>query len=670
MQAHKNSLWLIAALAGCSAPATSTPTVLGMSFARAGFYDAPFPSDDLRSGGKVSLAGFPNPDANALVNSSLAMLKGADGFAQTGAIYFSANAALDPTSLPDLAGSILPESPVFLVGVDPKSPDYHQRRPLDIAFLADGGPLGAPNMLALLPVQGLPLRPGTRYAAVVTPGVRDAQGQPIAPSAAMQAIAAGTRPSGISDDGWASYLAALSALFDGGTDASQIAALAVFTTGNPTAGLSTVRDDILSRSAPPVSAPAAGDTFPDFCVFNATIEMPVYQNGKSPYQTSGGEWQFDAMGKPIVDHMEMARVIFSIPRGPTPAGGWPLVVFIRTGGGGDRPLVDRGVCATPLYTTATVPGSGPARDFAQIGWAGVEVDGPIGGIRNPTGADEDLSIFNVFNPPALRDNIRQSAVELVLFAHAVAPVTFDASSCAGAGMVSFDGKHLALMGHSMGGWIAPLTLANEPSYGAAILSGAGGSYIANVMDKTMPTSVRHPVEILLGYDNRQRMLERHDPALSLLQWAAEPSDPQVYDARIVREPAAMGSKTHVLMEQGIVDHYILPSIANSTSLALGLDEGGPAYDATSAEEMMLGQTPLGKLLGYGGRSAITLPASANQGTATAVVVQHPGDMIEDGHEVIFQTEAPKHQYRCFLRSWAKGMPPVVVPDGKESDPCP
>ncbi len=669
MQAHKNSLWLVVALAGCSPAASSPPTVLGMSFARAGFYDAPFPSDDLLAGGKVDLSRYPNPDGNTLVKNALSMLADADGFAQSAAIYFSANAAIDPTSLPTLANSILPESPVFLVGVDPKQPDFLKRRPVDIAFLPDGGPLGAPNMLALLPVQGLPLEPGTRYAAVVTPGVLDTHGQPIVPSPSMQAIAAAQRPAGITDAGWASYLSALSSLSQGGVDATQIAALAVFTTGNPTAGLATVRDDILSRPTPAISAPIAGDSFPDFCVFNATIQMPVYQNGTSPYTTTGGAWQFDAMGKPIVDHMETARVFFTIPRGPTPPGGWPLAVFIRTGGGGDRPLVDRGVCATPFYTTAIEPGSGPARDFAQIGWAGVEVDGPIGGIRNPTNANEDLAIFNVFNPPALRDNIRQSAVELVLFAQAVAPVTFDASSCNGAGMVSFDGKHLALMGHSMGGWIAPLTLANQPSYGAAILSGAGGSYIANVMDKTLPMPVRMPVEILLGYDNRQRMLERHDPGLSLLQWAAEPSDPQVYDARIVRDPGSMGAPRHVLMEQGIVDHYILPSIANSTSLALGLDEGGPVYDASSAEEMMLGQTPLGALIGFGGRQAITLPASGNQGKATAVVVQHPSDMIEDGHEMIFQTEPPKHQYRCFLDSWVKGTP-VVVPDGKETDACP
>jgi len=117
------------------------------------------------------------------------------------------------------------------------------------------------------------------------------------------------------------------------------------------------------------------------------------------------------------------------------------------------------------------------------------------------------------------------------------------------------------------------------------------------------------------------------------------------------------------MEQGIVDHYILPSIANSLSLALGLDAALPLYDADSAEEQSLGQPPLATRLSLAGARTVALP------TSSSVVVQHPGDGIEDGHEVIFQTEAPKHQYRCFLQSFARGAPSVPV-DGAADDPCP
>jgi hypothetical protein len=436
-----------------------------------------------------------------------------------------------------------------------------------------------------------------------------------------------------------------------------------------------VRDDAVAAHplALPPTPPALLATYDDYCVFRTTISVPVYQSGEPPYQTVGGDWRFDAAGHPLFDHMEDARIVFTIPRAPRPAAGWPTVVFVRTGGGGDDPLVDRGPATDPTFNQPVVPGSGPAMHFARVGFAGVQIDGPLGGLRNTTNGDEDFLIFNVLNPAALRDNVRQSAMELSLVARALPALGFDASACPGtsAAPAAFDPAHLALMGHSMGSWIAPLALAFEPRYGAAVLSGAGGSYIANVMDKIKPIHVRPYAEILLDYNMDQRSLDAHDPALTLLQWEAEPSDPQAYDRRIVREPADGEAPRSVLMLQGIVDHYILPSIANATSLALGLDAAGPLYDASNAEEQSLTQVPLAARLPLAGLHAIALPAAGNAGASTtALVVQHPGDAIEDGHEVVFQTDPPKHQYRCFLQSFARGGAPTVPPDGAADDPCP
>jgi hypothetical protein len=50
------------------------------------------------------------------------------------------------------------------------------------------------------------------------------------------------------------------------------------------------------------------------------------------------------------------------------------------------------------------------------------------------------------------------------------------------------------------------------------------------------------------------------------------------------------------------------------------------------------------------------------------VVQHVEDGIEDGHEAAFQTEPPKHQYRCFLKSFAEGVPRVPA-GGEAGAPC-
>ena len=125
---------------------------------------------------------------------------------------------------------------------------------------------------------------------------------------------------------------------------------------------------------------------------------------------------------------------------------------------------------------------------------------------------------------------------------------------------------------------------------------------------------------------------------------------------------AGSDERHVLMLQGIVDTYILPPIANATSLSFGLDLAGPALDSQSPE--LTHFAPLEARLQFSGRQSIELPASGNvEGNTTAVVLQHPEDGVEDGHEVIFQTEVPKAQYRCFLSTLAAGEVPKVPEEG-------
>src|SRR5690606_23947256 len=129
----------------------------------------------------------------------------------------------------------------------------------------------------------------------------------------------------------------------------------------------------------------------------------------------------------------------------------------------------------------------------------------------------------------LRDNLRQSALEIALVPAVLDALTVDVSGCpdvvAPSSLASFDADRHALMGHSMGATIAPLTLAAEPRFGATILSGAGGSYIENVVFKESPVPVRPLVELLIHYATQGVELHEHDPFLSLLQWAGEPSDP-------------------------------------------------------------------------------------------------------------------------------------------------
>jgi hypothetical protein len=629
-------------LAACGS-SSSGPHVM-LDFTRAhSLFDAPYPADDLFDGTTASVAGFPNPAGSVQLEQGRTLLADNRGFATTGAVFFRISEPLDDTMLPAIADSVAPGSPAFLAAIDPSAPDYGARYPLEVTFETTASPYGAPNLLALLPVAGIPLRPNERYAAIVTTALRSARGAHLEPAP----ISALVR-----------FPDAKAALGDLGLTWNDVAGITAFTTQDAATPLEIAHTAALARVLPVIDAPfVLTDTFSDFCTFHTTIAMPDWQTGDPPYNSDGGTWQLDPSGAPIFQRTEEANLVLTIPRTAVPAGGYPLVVFVRTGGGGDRPLVDRG--QQPAEGAPPIEaGEGPARYLARAGFAGIQVDGPLGGLRNTTGGDEQFLTFNVANLGAMRDNIRESAIELDVLAHVAIALHVDASACTGASTnVTFDAGHVAIMGHSMGAWIAPLAAAYEPLFGALILSGAGGSWIQNIIWKQKPVAPLPVIETLLRDNN----LLADDPVLTFAQWALEPADPQIYGARI--------PPRHVLMIQGIVDDYILPRIAEATSLSFGLDLAGPELD-TENDPRLDGQLTLGPLLPLNGRAAIVLPAANNLGGATAVVTQHLEDGIEDGHEVMFQTDVPKHEYQCFLASWLATGTPSVPTDASRDAPCP
>jgi hypothetical protein len=662
-----------------SKKAVSKIGTINMLFQRASFYDAPFPSDDLvKSDGTIAIGGFPNPSNIPLVIMTKAMAGALHGFAEEGAVFFSATAAIEGV-MPTMAATVSAGASVALVNVETTSPDYLKPIPLEVQFVTDGGPYGAPNLLSLLPLQGTPMRPSTRYAAYVTTAVG------VQPSAEMTAIASGTQPAGMSSSVFQEYTAAITSLGQAGVTASSIAGLAVFTTDDPTAQQQVVYKAAMAAVPAPDRLFQRTDIYDSYCVYESTMPMPDYQTGSYPYnyecatddplcKVAGGSWLFDAAGQPILARHEEAGIVVTIPRAPMPAAGWPMAHFIRTGGGGNRPLVDRGPEAVnggpPI-----IPGTGPALWFALAGFAGAEMDGPHENLRNITNENEDFLMFNVFNPPALRDNIRESGVEYALFAHVLESLTLDVSDCPGTtGPAHFDKSHFALMGHSMGSTISPLSAAFEPMYGMVIASGSGASWIENVIWKQQPLDIRGVIGVLLGYTQQKRSLDDNDPILTLFQWAEEGADSDMYSRDLIAEPPMGQPPRHWLMEQGIVDHYILPPIANAMSVSLGLDLLGKELDNTSPELLDAGDPTLASVIGFGtGKPISTYPVSGNrvsQGqTLTTIVTQHPSDGVEDGHEMVFQTDAPKREYRCFLQTWAAGQTPVVPAPGSLTGPC-
>lgn len=616
-------------------------------FRRPTFYAAPWPSDDLLRDEGVDLSGFPNPDRTPYVTELVRLASGQAGFGITAPIYFAFDGELDRGALPDVWSSVSPATPVGLAPLD--ADGVGTLAPLDVAWLDRGGPHLSDRVLALLPYQGFPLRPSTTYVAWVRRSLGDAERAPLGAPAFVVDLAAG-RETPLTPDVARRYRAALGALAASGVPVDDIAALSVFTTHDPSAQLIALASTLPDRLEIEV-APFLSEVYDDFCVLQAEVRVPVYQQGEPPYDRGGGHWSLDEDGNLSLQGWQHAIVWLTVPRSAPPEPGFPTVVFVRTGGGGNRPLIDRGARAAP--GEGSDAGTGPASHLARAGIAGISIDGPHGGLRNLTGRDEQLLIFNFQNLAAMRDNIRQSALELTLVPELLDRLELDASMCPGTGPSDrvLDVDRVALMGHSMGATIAPLAAAAQPRFSALVLSGAGGSWIENVVLKRSPVPVRPIAELLLRYAPGQ--LHRFDPALALLQWAGEPADPPVYARHIVRD-AEPGAERDVLMFQGITDTYILPPSANALSLALGLDLADAGLEHLDPETA--GFTPLEALLPLAGARVRPLPIASNlaDGAATGAVVQLLEDGVEDGHEVMFQLpEAPRH-YARFLRSWARG----------------
>src|SRR5262249_34888524 len=155
-------------------------------------------------------------------------------------------------------------------------------------------------------------------------------GKELGVSKEMAVLASGGRPEGLGDAGFASYQAALKALPAASIDPADVAALAAFTTDAPEAALGKVTTAMLA-APPTISAPfTPNEIFDDFCVYSTTIPMPEYQGGQPPYSDSGGGWVFDASGEPVLQRMEEANFVVTIPRVPMPSAGYPVVVLSRT----------------------------------------------------------------------------------------------------------------------------------------------------------------------------------------------------------------------------------------------------------------------------------------------------------------------------------------------------
>jgi hypothetical protein len=612
-------------LAACTGSSSSAPTasfgVPGGPHPPADFYDLPFPSDLRRAAdGHVDLSAY--SQANPLVNLyTEAMGKGLDGFGLNAAIVARFDMELDPASLPQTPAESLDDgASVYLVDVDPASPDAGKRWPLKVRFEPRKGQIIGTNWLSALPYPGFPLDEGTTYALVITDRVRTADGVALEPAPDFAAIAQAAVPGDAALAAAQTTYAKLWTYLDqpGGDERADVVSAAVFTTQHATEIMPLTRQKVWSLPAPTATGLARKSATAAYIEYQGTYPSPNFQAGTVPYKDDGGDFVLGPDGLPIVQRMENLRVSFAIPaEGTKPAGGWPIVLYAHGTGGSFTSYLNDGTAA---------------RLTAQ-GLAVISIDQVLHGPRNP-GGNAEVDFFNFQNPQAARYNALQGAADDFTLLRLAQGLSF--TDPVDNRKIDFDDAKIYFFGHSQGGLTGPPFLAAEPLVQGAVLSGAGALLYQALLTKTEPVDIATLVGTLIRDPN----LDINDPVLALLQTWVERSDAANYGPLLARRPLAgldgkpMARKP-IFQTEGFTDHYAPNLTIEGFATSIGGDQVAPV------------KTPIDGLA-LRGRQTISAPVTNNLDGVTVVLLQYDQQGTSDGHFVVFDVPAAQQQSARFL----------------------
>jgi hypothetical protein len=371
----------------------------------------------------------------------------------------------------------------------------------------------------------------TRYALIVTRGVKDTDGEPIKPSAAFEQFRHDLNFGQTHDPALKEYrkdlLNALKAARLAGVAEKDVVTASVFTTQSATAILEKIRDQLHAATPAPADfllgssgertvfdlGDVAGITWnQQTSVAGPLNAVPVNVNllnfmpgavgqiafGKyvSPdYETA--EKFIPAVGTrtgtPAVQGVNELFFNLYLPSGPMPAGGWPVAIFghglggSKQGGGmggGDSlalaaSLAEQGIATIAinvvghgvgsLSTLTVTPGVGAPVTFRE-GGRGIDQngDGTIA-VNEGINAAAPRSIIRE------RDGLRQTVADLIQLVRVI-EVGMDVG---GDGLADLDASRIYYVGHSLGGIYGTEFLAVEPSVHVGVLNVAGGSGIDN-----------------------------------------------------------------------------------------------------------------------------------------------------------------------------------------------
>jgi hypothetical protein len=656
---------------------------------RPDFNTLPWPSELFRAengNGSIDWHTFPGAGHPLLASYFAAAKADLSDFPIAPTIYFHFTAGPDRSRLsmrPEASMSL--RSPVFLIDVDPKSPERGSLIPLESRYFASSLRYIPARTLALKPIAGFVLRPGTLYAAIIRRDLGDREERPLGTTPDFEQIKS---PRPVSDAAAERARSIHSVAFDYltslGVQRDDIAAAALFRTLVP----HTIADKLfdVATSLPPSLSPRllggswarpAKTAFAERKSYSTMVGYyctPSFQSrlDDAPFLSGGGTLDLDESRSPRVvpvpessrfrtascGDLIRARYILTIPKTSMPEGGYPLLVAAHGTGGSATDFLGEdnfagwaareGIAAVstdqPLHGSADPEGARPgSRERRGFRIAGI----PLSLFRGqPLGAD--LAFYNPLNPAATRDNLRQAAIDASLLARLLMATDFATAEkpdskkpqkllapIPGQAPPRFDKTKILFAGHSQGSQSLAVQAAIDPLVRGVILSGCGGDARLGIV-RRRDLTIMSFIETALALEDGE--LNEFHPLMALVQALIDPVDPQSF-ARLYRDPLPGRNPQNVLHYGGLTDTYNPPEAASALATALRAAPLSP----------LLVQVPGLRILGITPTEGL-LRGNIAGGRATAAFVQLASTRGEDGHFVVFNEPPAADLAMQFMRS--------------------
>jgi hypothetical protein len=574
-----------------------------------GFWSMPWPSDErVGLSGNPVLNDFPESDQDLIGNYLNVIESKVVGYSTSPVIYLPFDKLPSADDLPTPITMLEDDAPVYVMGL---GEHCGERMPFEVTS-ADKDDFMTANSLALAPVQGFVLPPGTTWAAVVTTSLGTGSGLTTSRPDGFEAAMSGDSEMAVRHKGFRDCLDEL------GVSHESIAVATVFTTQTPIDELVTLRAHVVDPAfdVPVIAEFAEVDALPTN-TWRGMYDTPIFQAGVSPYAASGGGFVFDATGEPVVQTWEGVPFSVTVPDGDGP---FPVLLW------------EDGTGATLLHHLAT----DPILDALAAGFAVASFEPQFHGDRASPGSNPVAHTFNDFNPASGRSALRQQVIDTAYFIRVLRETDLSAAG-------DLDTTTIVYGGQSQGAIVGALTAGVETEITAYALNGVGGYLSQTVVERTDPTDINGTLQVVLGIP---RPLTRFHPVVALVQLGSDVTDPlntahrwRGWDGHAAGNNLLLlnGQQDHTTPERGVAAITIAGDAAPIQPVGFEVDPYG-LWDVADEPSPVKGNT------------------SSVDGTPLTIGTIVDGDL---GHFVIYEDAEARAAAIGFWTSALSGTPEVV-----------